>query len=70
MSDTSLVQVMIDMQKKKPGMWDGRLRNGQGECYCEARHGVNPLEQGFSICAPASPLQRSGESSRSARMNE
>lgn len=52
MSDRSLVQIFIDMQRKTPGCWDGRFVNFQGEHYSEARHGENPLEQGFSICAP------------------
>lgn len=54
MSDPSLAQVVIDMQMRKPGCWDGRFVNFQGEHYSEAKHGVNPLEQGFCICAPVS----------------
>lgn len=57
MSDARLAQVVIDMQMKKPGMWDGRFVNWQGEHYSEARHGVNPLEQGFSIYAPVKSLR-------------
>ena len=52
MSDRGLAHVVVDMQIKKPGMWDGRFVNIDGEHYSEARHGLNPLGQGFSICAP------------------
>ena len=52
MSDRGLAQVFVGMQVKKPGMWDGRFVNVDGEHYSEAKHGVNPLEQGYNICAP------------------
>jgi hypothetical protein len=52
MSERRLAQVCVDMQVKRPGLWDGRFVNPQGEHYSEARHGLNPLEQGFCICAP------------------
>jgi hypothetical protein len=54
----SLEQVMIRMQQKSPGCWDGKLRkfqDGSSVPYSEAEHGPNPLGQGFNICAPYSP---------------
>lgn len=47
--DESLEQVAIDMQVKKPGCWDGKFAKSDGEVYYEAKHGVNPLGQGFNI---------------------
>jgi hypothetical protein len=46
----SLEQVMIGMQQKSPGCWDGKLVNYEREVYSEAEHWPNPLGQGFSIC--------------------
>ena len=43
---------MIGMQTKQPGRFDGKLMRSCGEHYSEARHGLNPLGQGFNICAP------------------
>jgi hypothetical protein len=57
MSDQSLVQTFIDMQRRSPGCWDGRFVNFQGEHYSEAKHGLNPMEQGFCIYAPV-PKER------------
>lgn len=54
----SLEQVAIDMQVKKPGCWDGKFAKCNGECYYEAKHGLNPLGQGFNIfmrCPRAQP---------------
>jgi hypothetical protein len=54
----SLEQVMVRMQQKAPGCWDGKLRkwtDGSSVAYSEAEHGPNPLGQGFNICAPYSP---------------
>lgn len=48
----NLEQVMINMQIKKPGRFDGKLLKSGGEPYNEAKHGLNPLGQGFNICAP------------------
>jgi hypothetical protein len=48
----SLEQAMVDMQVKTPGCWDEKLFNDKEELYREAVHGLNPLGQGFSICAP------------------
>jgi hypothetical protein len=57
MSAPGLAQVFVDMQVKKPGLWDGKMVNYQGEHYFEAKHGLNPLEQGYSICAPVQTQQ-------------
>jgi len=51
-SSSNLENVFVDMQIKQPGKWDGKLLKPGGEAYMEAKHGLNPLAQGFSICAP------------------
>jgi hypothetical protein len=51
----SLEQVMIGMQQRSPGFWDGKLANNARVVYREAEHGPNPLGQGFSICVPYRP---------------
>ena len=48
----SMEQVVVGMQVKTPGCWDGKFLNDRAEPYREAVHGLNPLRQGFSICAP------------------
>jgi hypothetical protein len=56
----SLAQVVTDMQLKRPGTWDGKFQNREGECYYESRHGLNPVGQGFNIFVrcPQSESQR------------
>jgi hypothetical protein len=49
---TDLEQIFIDKQIANPGYWDGKLLNGNGQPYNEASMGLNPLRQGYSICAP------------------
>ena len=44
---TPLEQNMIKMQLKSPGCFDGKLLNENNEAYMEARHGINPLKNGF-----------------------
>jgi hypothetical protein len=49
---TDLEQIFIDKQIANPGHWDGKLLNWNGQPYNEASMGLNPLRQGYSICAP------------------
>jgi hypothetical protein len=54
----SLEQVVVGMQVKTPGCWDGKFLNDRDEPYREAVHGLNPLRQGFTrsklgVSAPA-----------------
>jgi hypothetical protein len=49
---TDLEQIFIDKQIANPGHWDGKLLNWNGQPYHEASMGLNPLRQGYSICAP------------------
>lgn len=58
---TALEEIMMDKQRANPGCLDGKLLNFQGEPYSEARHGTNPLGQGYCICAPAKPLRLKSE---------
>lgn len=59
-NNDSLAQVVTEMQLKKPGTWDGKFRNLEGECYYESTHGLNPVGQGFNIFVrcPQSDSQR------------
>jgi hypothetical protein len=52
---TPLEQTMIRMQLKSPGCFDGKLLNENNEAYMEARHGINPLKNGFSYGAVYRP---------------
>jgi hypothetical protein len=56
----SLAQVAVDMQLKKPGTWDGKFRNLDGECYYESRHGLDPVGQGFNIFVRCPPSESRG----------
>lgn len=55
---TDFEEIFMDKQRSQPGCWDGRLSNWRGEVYSEARHGLNPLAQGFSICMPVATPRR------------
>ena len=51
----SLEQAFVNIQVKNPGCWDGKFVNVHHEAYSEAKHGHNPLAQGFCICASQRP---------------